>query len=75
MSGKGQNVYPVEKLCVVWSVLILRYSGCFRQHLVWPATGCGQGNTPQSWLGVATNRLQVRLDRATLTSTRGKALG
>jgi len=47
MSGKGQNVYPVEKLCAVLRCCILRDLGALRQHLVFWATRCDTGNTLQ----------------------------
>lgn len=47
MSGEGQNVYPVEKLCAGWVCPILRDTHLPRQHLVVLATRCDQGNTQQ----------------------------
>jgi hypothetical protein len=47
MSGEGQNVYPVEKLCAGWVCPILRDTHLVRQHLVVLPTRCDQGNTQQ----------------------------
>lgn len=40
MSGEGQNVYPVEKLCVGLVSPILRDFSGLRQYLVSQATRC-----------------------------------
>lgn len=47
MSGEGQNVYPVEKLCAGWVYSILRQAHWLRQYLVVRPTRCDQGNTQQ----------------------------
>lgn len=74
MSGEGQNVYPVEKLCAGWVYFILRDAHRSRQHLVALPTRCDQGNTQQvaddSCYKAFTNTFPTCHDRFSMTQRR-----